>query len=364
MRDEFLEPMPTAQPDATLLFGKTPVACSIIAVTDEGFCVGVPGIERYEGDPRLALATEDGVFQVKLVLQEAYLDGFYFWVMLNEHAESPEEEQVQVVSLRKTLSQYAVPAIVAAMLVICLGIPAISDRNPLFSLAAAGREYFGLGVKPATVDVVITPKTEAEQIAVVTSPAKKQNSERHNDRRRTSSLISPASMSLSSEVIENSDEDLEYDATNGLRSTEKHHRSSHQYQATKRNELNLKMLLEAGQVGRIQVITKSLVPWLFGAGLTENQFSIRMSDAAFHDLQQFELGLRGLGKKASSEAIVSLRATLASANSNLSRAKRVPVMPEVLVVASDDANIYFQIVRGRMEIVRVLPIDFNKDEKL
>ena len=356
MRDEFLEPMPEKACDVTLLFGRTPVSGYIVAETEEGYCIGIPGIESYEGDPRLTMATEDEVFSVKLVLQEPYLDGYYFWLLRINNPEQPNDTLDRKEHLTSWTSRYRLTGIVAATLAICVVIPSNSNSNLYLSLNSLTKELLSWSSSIASKEV--TAEIADNEIAATLNLIRKYQNKPENTN-NSKPLISSASHSSpsathSSPSATHPTELVVKDPTPQKAIPDK------PFPAKKeKSTSSLNHLLEAGQVGRTQVLTKSLLPWLYGPGWNDDRQSVWISDAARQDLQQFEAGLRGLPRKASADAMSSLRNTLRLAYSDISKAKRVSSAPNIFVISSDDANIFFTEVRGRTELVRVLPIDLK-----
>jgi hypothetical protein len=360
MRDEFLEPLQYHQMNATLLFGKKPVSCNIVAITDDGYCVAVPGIDQYEGDPRLTLATEDEVIPVKLVLQESHLDGYYFWLVRRDLLDQTKDDQSGKVRWRKKAAQYGIPMAVAALLAIFLSFPGSSEVIAFSSITSLGLNLVGAGSQASETKNVDGNPSGQVQVAAKKSSGNVAHPNTNAERARSSnSLISPASMSSSSPAATREDV---FDVSAVGRLTSESVAYSNVSPETDANQLvSLKSLLQAGQVGRVQTITRCLIPWLFDRRSDEVSLSIRMSDAACQDLLQFEVALRNLPRKASADAISTLRRSLDSMATDTWKAKPISDLPNVFVFASRDANIYFQIVRGRVELVRVLPIDYSSE---
>jgi hypothetical protein len=132
-------------------------------------------------------------------------------------------------------------------------------------------------------------------------------------------------------------------------------------QKTQRNG-TLKAALEAGQTGRVQPASRELLSWVNRSATADDRVTFRLSDAAWQDLLQFQIGLKSLPGESSNQAIDSLRRALFSVSSHLGSPCNISDSPHVYVVASDDANIYFRKVHGQIELVRVLPIDLSKAE--
>ena len=361
VRDEFLEPLPSVQTDATLLFGATPVSCHIVSVSDEGFCVAVPGVERYEGDPRLNLATEKGIFPVRLVLQEAHVDGFSYRLVRAEFKNRADNNQGPDRRLRNNVTSICLAGMVAATLAVCLCLPSINDAKKILSLVGIGHQSASLPLPVINGDhspQQMNPDDLSTSIAIHS-----HHVPRDKKSERTAfavSMISPATMSVSSSSMTT-------EATRDVllqdqQSHENGHRSHDVSHSPGPQSASLRDLLEQGQIGRIQSVTKSLIPWMFGSAHDEESLSIRISDAALLDLKQFEAGLRSLPKQSAADAISSLKRTLQIACTDFAKSHVVECVHNLRVIASADANVYFKIVRGRMELVRVLPLEFGRDE--
>jgi len=98
---------------------------------------------------------------------------------------------------------------------------------------------------------------------------------------------------------------------------------------------------------RSRPVNAATVPWLCAAG---DSGVCRMSGTAASDLQAFEAGLKTLTPSESADAVRSLRGALGRLSQG-----RLTAVPEILRVDSDDAEVYFHVVDGEPELLRVLP---------
>ena len=97
------------------------------------------------------------------------------------------------------------------------------------------------------------------------------------------------------------------------------------------------------------------LPWLFST--TEPAFTAgrecRMSEAARNDLILFESGLKSLATTMVVDATRGLQRALLATTSALASTTDVESLPDIRLIRSDDAEIYFQFANGAVEILRV-----------
>ncbi len=345
MREEFVDPLPTDPANATLLFGKSPVACYIVETTDIGFRVAVPGVGHYEGDPKLTLATEEGAYPVRLVLQEPHAGGYSYRLKRLDLVAPPADPQPQ--KSRLWNPYYCALGIGGVIVAGLLCVPAVNESIPLLNIHQSQLEVLSWWANVTGQHQNVDSSSSVKKQGTGTKIAPKSQFDDLDDFSTISvSLVSPASRPVAAAKSQSADEK---DKTRNRAA------SDHTAKA-----LSLKAVLEEGQRGLIRTATRANIPWLYEADQSDSELSLRLSEKALFDLRQFELGLRRLPKETSTEAITSLKETLLLASRGDDRGRRVPGMRDVFVLASDDAKIYFRTEQGQLELVRVLPLDFNK----
>jgi hypothetical protein len=123
---------------------------------------------------------------------------------------------------------------------------------------------------------------------------------------------------------------------------------------------SLTAMLESGRAGNSQPMSPKRVPWLFQPGGLDSRFPPQMTDAAWSDLREFEIGLRVLPKSDSEEAISGLVKLLNRAASTPYSGAAVPGSRNVFVMETKDANVYYRKGSGRIEVIRVLPAESSE----
>lgn len=354
MREEFLEPLPTPQTNAKLLLGRSQVACVIVEVTADGFRVAVPGVDHYEGDPKLTLVTRSAVYPVRLVLQEPHTGGFSYRLQRLDQSDAVQSN----LSFRLSfLTSHCCAAGLISLIVsgcFCI-IPTTNENTPL--LTRRGLRYESLGTwSPSIVENDRVPPGISLNTSLASiEPSDLEAHDVSSELQTISvSMISPASLSVSQPAL------LPQDDPHHVAHSQHGSGPSHG-PAKLKKDASLKSLLEEGQLGRIQNASPAMVSWLFGTTPAAELQSMRVSDTASNDLKQFELGLKVLPHESSLQATASLRNALVKAGSANGTWRAVPGVRDIFVVASDDANVYFQKNHGNVELVRVLPIDFKAE---
>lgn len=357
MREEFLEPLPTPQTNAKLLLGKSQVACVIVEVTAEGFRVAVPGIDHYEGDPKLTLVTRTAVYPVRLTLQEPHTGGYSYRLQRLDQT-TPAQTRSSLSFRLSFLTSHCCAAGVISLIVsscFCI-IPTLSENAPLMTRRGLRYESLGTWSPSIAENDRVPPGISVNTSLANHEPADSEFHEVSCDSQTISvSMISPASMTMSQPALL-PQEDARQTARPKQIGTGSHG------PAKAKKEVSLKSLLDEGQVGRIQNATPTMASWLFGTKSVAELQSLRVSDSALHDLKQFEFGLKILPSDLSLQATNSLQTAMASARSTNGASRAVPGLRDIYVVSSDDANVYFRKNHGNTELVRVLPINFQNAE--
>lgn len=368
MREERLESLPAVQIDATLYFGNDPIHCYIVSVTDTGFCVAIPDIEQYEGDPNLTLQVKDSSYAVKLVKQTAHAGGYSYLLQKTDGTAEVKTESIPSVETpaktKWSLPGYNLVSTFAAMIASGVFATVIGGRMACFNLQKIGDGLTRSRVSVAEVHASGPQPTFAEPITASVETVVTQIDPEIQDTSvpavSTISSESDSTAPSSEPVASQSSREVEVRPSIDPSGTIDESQSGRPVQVEKRPAIALNLLLDDRKIGRFQDMTKSAYPWLFETGSFDGNL-IRASDAARFDLKLFEDGLQDLSAEAASLAISSLQKTLTQARSIDRNARRVPGSPNVYVISSDDADVYFRSAQGRLELVRVLPVDFDGD---
>lgn len=353
MREEFLEPLPAPLTDARLIMGEERIVCVIVEITADGFRVAVPGVEQYEGNPKLSLVTRTAIYPVRLVLQQAHVGGYSYRLQRVAAARSlhgPRHNH----RFRTATSRYCAAGLIGVIAAGLYSIPTSNNEHmPLVSRRGLHNESLGEWSHAVAENDRVPPGISIDAALALNEPAGPEPQELDSDLQAIPvSMVS--STSISSIVPVASVHDLNHGTIHHAVNT------NHVETALRTRNVPLKTLLDEGQAGRVQAATPEMISWLSGSAPSSDRLAFRMSDAAWLDLVQFELGLRELSPELSSQAVASLRQTLSAAATNPQSARNVPEDRDVFVMTCDDASIYFRRVRGKVELVRVLPVDVDK----
>lgn len=353
MREEFLEPLPAPQTNAKLVMDGAQVICMIIEATPDGFRVAVPGVEQYEGDPKMTLVTRNSVFPVRLVRQEAHVGGYAYRLQRLEGVPEKCYRLNRKVYWRSVTAQCCAAGVIGVIAASCFCIPSSCDLIPLLSRRGLRIETVGAWSPSIAESDLLPPEISIDNGQVADS----DRSSNRGIRLASVSMISPVSMSYLDEPnAENDRPDR-----NSVRQGHHVQPSGNTAKSGKRANV-LRDLLEEGQTGRVRPASHDLLTWLNAGAPVTGRISFRMSDAASQDLQQFQGGLGMLPAESSMKAVESLRLALVAASQNLPATRSVHETCKLFVVACEDAKIYFRKAPGQIELVRVLPIDLDKAE--
>jgi len=124
-------------------------------------------------------------------------------------------------------------------------------------------------------------------------------------------------------------------------------------------QAQIKSSLQTARRGQSWPANATSLPWLFSTA--EPDFNggpnCRMSEAARNDLILFESGLKSLPATTANDATRSLRRALLATTSASASAASIESLPDVRLIRSDDAEVYFRFENGTVEILRVVPRD-------
>lgn len=156
MREKHLESLPAVEIEAMLFFGKDPIPCYIVSITEEGFCVAVPDVKHYEGNPYLSLATKEATYPVKLIRQNAH-EGGYSYVLkktngdFDVESESALPESANAGSKSPT-STFGIAATFVAMVAGTVFGALIGTQIPCFNLKQVGEGLANTGSRLNSVN--------------------------------------------------------------------------------------------------------------------------------------------------------------------------------------------------------------------
>lgn len=346
MREECLKPLANLQTNAKLLMENRSVLCVIVAVTADGFRVAVPGIEQYEGDPKITLVTPDAVFPVRLVLQEPHVGGFSYRLQRME-AILPSKDQPRLSArFRLYTSSCCAAGLISIITTSYYAMPWSNEAFALLNRRNLRHESTG-NWSPSIAENDRVPPGISVDKSLVTDLAFSHDTNPY----RGELEPSPFSMISSSRIVTDEDEFVPSSAGQG-----NHEQSSAASNRKPKRDVSLKSLLHDGQTGRARPASRELLNWMNHSAPWDERVSFRLSDAAWLDLQQFEIALKDVPREFSDQAVDSLRQAIHTASLDLRSSGASEESSNVFAVNCDDASIYFRKIHGQMELVRVLPI--------
>jgi hypothetical protein len=314
-RNEFVEPPPQDQSAATLVVNRQRLACRLLEVSLGGFCVMVPRATAWTGEPLARLITHDATYQVKIVKQEARYEGFE--VTLQRIEEPPVESLAAPQRWVIYGSRCCAIGLVIAIVFCFVAAPGGATRHP-------GR-FVGLR---DVIDYWFESSTPDRPILAFAPPATADDDDSDDLPTITVSLSSTAE------------------------------KTAVQPPALDRRNL-LKQALDAANGHRSRPLNSKTLPWLLPAGspLGQGLARCRLSPLAEDDLRVFAGGLKSLPARSAADAVKSLREAI-GAISHLTPST-IPGFPNIHLVRSEDADVYYRIVDGEVELLRVLPIELD-----
>ena len=303
-RNEFVDPLPQDQSTATLLIDGQRLPCRLTEVSINGFSVVVSRATTFRGEPIGRLVTHDNSYKVQLMTQEARYDGYL--VSLVRLEESPDE-----------LLTKPQKWIIYASRCCTIGLVLALAYN---FLLGPGAEAMG----PAPKSILPEFVTEWTDFGSVRrEPKGSENPSLANDQSpdRAETGSDPASP----------------------------------HAIDRRLLINDALTLDSRLA---RPLNSSTLPWLFSKGNSVRlPLRCRMATSAESDLMTFENCLQSLPKSVAAEATKSLRDTIVKITNSPIAA--VSVLPDVRVAYSEDAEVYFRVVQGVPELLRVIPVEFE-----
>lgn len=318
-RNEFVEPPPQDQSSALLIVGEQRIHCRLTEVSIGGFCVVVPRATRWAGEPEARLLTNDSSYDVRILKQTAQYDGFEVRLQRVE-----ETAPTSLTGTQRWIiygSRCCAIGLVLGIAYCIVAAPGGESRGPAHPVSFQDIVNYWLDFRPKAAE---KPSDQNRPVPV----------ERVSERDHIDDM--PAiSVSLGSETSVAGPNEAPSNAV------------------LDRVAL-VKQAALAASSGRSRPVNSTTLPWLFANSKSANPpFRCRMTHLAEEDLRVFENCLKSLSASGADDAIQSLRSAL----SRTSGKSFVPVagVPNVRMVESDDAEVYFRMVDGEAELLRVLP---------
>lgn len=368
--NSFFDPPPSDQSAATLILGGERLECHLVEVSLGGFSVTIPRSTAWTGEPVCRLLTHDSAYPVRIIKQESQYTGFLFTLQrIQEPAIDPVEHpgvtQHWIVNTSRCCAIGLIAAIAYCLVAAPggnshdarrMGSPGLANLWNWTWTSNKGTTRHGLGAFESELAALTSPHNQSsDDLFEMPAISVSMTSSDHGRRTFTPSgatnqqqqqTSSPSSSPLKSE----SDPQARAIAA-----------------ATRQAQIKSSLLMaRRGPSGPADSTT---LPWLFstlqptpGTGPV-----YRMSDAARNDLTLFEAGLKSLPAKTANDATRSLSRALAATSSpptSASQRASLPFesLPDVRLIRSDDAEIYFRPVSGSVEILRVVPRDSHEPD--
>ena len=345
-RDSFFDPPPDDQSIATLILGGERLECRLVEVSLGGFGVSVPRSTTWTGEPTAKLLTHDAAYPVRIIKQESQYTGYHFTLQRLELDESSVEEQPGLTQ-RWIIhaSRCSAIGLIAAMAYCFVVNPGGSSKDarrirPQDVINYWNWTWQSTGWWSSHRD----PAASKSKLAVPTTA----NSESSDDMFEMPAI----SVSLTSST-----------ATQPTIPGQPSHTSDVDPQAqaivAATRLVQIKSSLFTARRGPRWPANSSTLPWLFSTtDLTLNAGpAYHMSEVARNDLSLFESGLKSLPTTTAHDATRSLRRALAAITTAPGLPSNFEGLPDVRLIRSDDAEVYFRLTGGTVEILRVVPRD-------
>jgi len=325
-RNEFLEPPPQDQSRATLVLGRQRVVCRLTEVSIGGFSVMIPRATSWTGEPLARLITHDSAYKVRIIKQEIRYEGIEITL---ERVEDISAEENLTISQRWVIhgSRCCAIGLIMAMTYCLVAAPGGVTRGPAHrvSLSDLSNYWFSSWSSPSA-----SPSNPADQES-------------------EDPLLLPAIT-----VSAQSHTDLE-ESDRGVAATGKA-KDGQPGMALDRPSL-LRVALNAAESQRSRPVNAETLPWLFAIRKSSvtRMPPCRMARTAEEDLLAFSACLKTLSAEARADAIESLRTAIAATET--SAAFAVAGLPSLRLIRSPDAEVYFRVLDGETELLRILPVE-------
>ena len=346
------DPRPEDQSGATLILGGQRLECRLVKVSLDSFGVSVPRSTAWTGNPIAKLLTHDVAYPVRIINQEPQSTGYHITLQRLELDKSSGDEQLGLTQRWIVhASRCCAVGLIAAM--ICC-----------FVLNPGGSSQNAQRVRPQDVINYWTwpwqSSRHRDSLASETDPTALTTSHGESTDGMFEMPAISVSMTSSDRSMSESRQPSPSQRTVPSQSNLPWHVDPQaQVIAIATRRAQIKSSLQTARRGRSWAANSTSLPWLFST--TEPAFTAgpeyRMSEAARNDLILFESGLKSLAATTADDATRGLqRALLATTSASASTAD-FESLPDVRLIHSDDAEIYFQFANGAVEILRVVPRD-------
>ena len=328
---------------ATLVVEQQEWKCHLVEVSLDGFGVSVPMAVPLEGEPIGTLTTCESTYPVRIIRQQAEEGGCRFILKRLE----PDDPALR--KSRKSLPQW----MIAAACGCAAGLIGLIASDAGFRPDIPSRSVKVLSVARAVRHVQSWWQTGDYRLAESDEPDSKGEPSTLNRRRPDQLLDMPAiAVSLSA------DDRARGKSARSDSSLAEANLDPQAAEIAKATRLaQFKASLLSVRRGPRQPANSDTLPWLFSTGDTtlNNNRSYRISELAARDLSLFESGLSSLPVTTSHEATRSLRRALAAMATTAGLPAELEELPEVRLIRSDDAVIYYRRTTDSLDILRVVP---------
>ena len=355
-RDSFFDPPPDDQSAATLILGNERLECRLVEVSLGGFGVSVPRSTAWTGEPTARLLTHDAAYPVRIIKQESQYTGYHFTLQRLELDESSLDGQLGLTQ------QWIVHASR------CCAVGLIAATAYCFVVAPGGSSKDARRVQP--LDVINYWTWSWQSTGWWTSRRDPATSKSHGrslataDSESSDDMIEMPAISVSLTADNRGTNVSRPSLSSPPMTTNFSNRSmpvdpQAQAIAAATRLAQLKFSLQTARRGPRWPANSASLSWLFPT--TDPAFhggnAYFMSEAARNDLTLFESGLKTLPVTTANEATGSLRRALHATTSASASSANFEILPDVRLIRSEDAEIYFRLANGAVEILRVVPRD-------
>ena len=354
--DAFFDPPPDDQSIATLILGGERLECLLVEVSLGGFGVSLPRSTAWTGEPVCRLLTHDAAYPVRILKQESQYTGYHFTLQRLELDEPGVDKQLGLTQRWVVhAARCCAIGLIAAIAYCFLAAPGGNSKDArhvrpqdmvnLWSWTWTSTNWWPASRGGAAAEselAVVTSAHDQTSDDLFEMPAISISLTSNDHGSNVSRLPVPSRPMATDPSIRSSDADPQAPAI-----------------AAATRLAQIKSSLQTARHGPSWPLNSTSLPWLFST--TEPAFhsglSYRISEAARNDLILFESGLRSLPATTANNATRNLRRTLLATTSASASPAHFESLPDVRLIRSDDAEIYFRLANGAVEILRVAPRD-------
>ncbi len=361
--DSFFDPPPSDQSAATLILGGERLECHLVEVSIGGFGVSVPRSTAWTGEPVCRLLTHDAAYPVRIIKQESQYTGYHFTLQRLE-LDEPNVDEPLGLTQRWIIhaSRCCAIGLIAAIAYCFVAAPGGQSKGArhvgpqdvvnLWNWNWSSTKWSSNNWWPNNRD---TADSESD-VAALTS-AHDQSSDDLFEMPAISVSLTSGNRGTNASGLPVPSRPMATDPSNHSTNAD----PQAQAIAAATRLAQIKSSLQTARREPSQPANASSLPWLFSTSdpAFHGGSSYRMSETARNDLMLFESGLKSLPATSAHEATRSLRRTLLAANSASAAVANFESLPDVRRIHSDDAEIYFRLANGAVEILRVVPRDHS-----